>query len=963
MKTNFFSRYGLWILLFTAFSVPFVARGARKAVQSNRNDVSQWLPAEYPETQVYQRFREKFENEEFVLASWEGCTLDDPRLELLAQKLVPPEGQKPSYGPRRLFSTALTGARAAEEMTAPPLNLELTTAIERLRGSLIGHDQATTCLVLTLSPAGKEDLGRTIDAIYDTAQQECAIPQDEMYLGGPPVDNVAIDRAGEKSLVRLAGLSGLVGIIVSWLSLRSGRLIAMVFATGLYSVLAALAVVWITGTEVNAILLTMPSLVYVATTSGAIHLANYYRDTIREEGIAGGALRALMHARLPLTLAAITTAAGLMTLYTNELVPIRVFGLYSAIGVMISLLVLFLVLPSCLELWPLRSEAGTPEAPKPRSDDTPAARWWYGVGDWIIRHHVLSFLGCAAIFIGCGYGLTQVKQSVQLMRLFSQGARILEDYAWLEENVGELVPMEIMLEIDPDQSGLSFLERMELVNRVHRRVESLEHVGSALSAVTFAPPLPDPRDGRRLGPLGAIMGGYRSVRAAWESELEDHRQQFLDGDYVQQVDDQEFWRVTARVGALEDVDYGVFVYEIKREIEPILGVYHDRQRIRNALREADEASQIAGSRICVVGIGDPDEPGKPSDEALTLLDLLSANGAVVSYHDPNVPKINNVKAAKHIRGRQRRSVELNPGFLSAQDCLVVTTVGEKWLEGLAPDAPVVEALRTEIPSVEVLAAQDDVTASYVNVPGMDVTYTGLVPLVYKAQHHLLNNLVWGFIIDLVIVGVVMVIVVRDLAAGVILLASAVFPAVVIFGLMGWFGIVVDTGTVMTPAVALGVTVDDVVHFMLWFRRGHAAGLSRGESVMLAYRGCARAMYQSWGVIGLGLSVFAVSPFTPTQRFGQMMLTLLTAALVGNLVLLPALLAGPLGGLFGRRTRRQALKQKSQPANPDASPALGMPFSEERPNLPKPHVASAKKPEEIGIFGGSGQQSPTNAAKS
>ena len=67
--------------------------------------------------------------------------------------------------------------------------------------------------------------------------------------------------------------------------------------------------------------------------------------------------------------------------------------------------------------------------------------------------------------------------------------------------------------------------------------------------------------------------------------------------------------------------------------------------------------------------------------------------------------------------------------------------------------------------------------------------------------------------------------------------------------------------------------------------------------MAAYHHCGRAMYQSWGVIGLGLSVFALSPFTPTQRFGCMTIALLTATLLANLLLLPALLAGPLGYLI------------------------------------------------------------------
>jgi hypothetical protein len=82
------------------------------------------------------------------------------------------------------------------------------------------------------------------------------------------------------------------------------------------------------------------------------------------------------------------------------------------------------------------------------------------------------------------------------------------------------------------------------------------------------------------------------------------------------------------------------------------------------------------------------------------------------------------------------------------------------------------------------------------------------------------------------------------------------------------------------------------------------GLGRRDSIMLAYKGCARAMYQSWGVMGLGLSVFAFSPFTPTQRFGYLMVTLLTSALIGNLVVLPAVLASPIGALFGRRYQKR-----------------------------------------------------------
>jgi predicted RND superfamily exporter protein len=109
-------------------------------------------------------------------------------------------------------------------------------------------------------------------------------------------------------------------------------------------------------------------------------------------------------------------------------------------------------------------------------------------------------------------------------------------------------------------------------------------------------------------------------------------------------------------------------------------------------------------------------------------------------------------------------------------------------------------------------------------------------------------------------------------------------------------------------------VDDIIHFVLWFRRGIARGRSVEDAVLLAYDGCARAMYQSWGVIGLGLSAFALSSFVPTFRFGALMIALLTAGLAGNLIFLPALLSGPLGRWVAKSVRRQNAPSAKPPAS-------------------------------------------------
>jgi len=131
---NFYQRFSVPILAVLLFLLPLVVVGAIKAKGNNRNDVKGWLPPEYPETQTYRFFRQNFQGEEFILVSWEGCTMADARLELLATKLLPPPEEAARIERTLYFKTAQTGPRAVARMTAEPLNLDEGEAVRRLTG-------------------------------------------------------------------------------------------------------------------------------------------------------------------------------------------------------------------------------------------------------------------------------------------------------------------------------------------------------------------------------------------------------------------------------------------------------------------------------------------------------------------------------------------------------------------------------------------------------------------------------------------------------------------------------------------------------------------------------------------------------------------------------------------------------------------------------------------------------------
>ncbi len=359
---QFFSSNSFKIIMVVVFLLPVFGRGARKTLTSNDNRVEDWLPAEYDETQDLKWFKQRFENETFILISWDGCDLLDQRQELLAQKLLPPADVVQPGGGEPLFKKVETGQRLVKRLTEPPLSLTEDEALRRLRGLFVGPapekgsiDKTQTCAVITLTEVGKKDLRKTLNTVYTMCDKELGLPRHRVRMGGPPVDNVAISTEGEKTLMWLLGPAGLVGVSLAFWCLRSVRLTTMVFCAALYAAAVSLAIVYYTGGTMNAILLTMPAVVYVAGISGAIHFANYYRDSAVEGGIEGAPARAVKHAWLPCTLSAVTSAAGLISLYTSELLPIKLFGLYTAAGVLVTLFLLFLFLPAWMQLWPMKA--------------------------------------------------------------------------------------------------------------------------------------------------------------------------------------------------------------------------------------------------------------------------------------------------------------------------------------------------------------------------------------------------------------------------------------------------------------------------------------------------------------------------------------------------------------------------------------------------------------------------------
>ncbi len=385
-----------------------------------------------------------------------------------------------------------------------------------------------------------------------------------------------------------------------------------------------------------------------------------------------------------------------------------------------------------------------------------------------------------------------------------------------------------------------------------------------MSAVTFAVELP------------GEGGGFRKIaeRGGISRSLESHRDEFLRSDYlrVDPVDQAELWRLSLRLGALQDVDYGAFVGELKQTVEPVLSAYKYRAQILKAIQDARGADSVRKTRVYLAGVPFgrspsaptplPESPGEPASVAGEAKDpgqLKTEREAVETMLFAKILGRLLKNAGLDLQDWHDPRFELPndwPGVLGRQDLVVfVDPRGPYSLEDLQAHAPLLVDARDHLYSSGQPTAAERKEA-------VAAVYTGLVPVVYKAQRTLLESLIVSTIWAFGMIAVVMILVVRSIPAGLLSMLPNVFPVMVVFGLMGWSNVLVDIGSMMTASVAMGVAVDDTIHFLTWFRRGLDSGLKRRDAILRAYEHVGMAMTQTTAIGGLGLSIFAFSTFTP-----------------------------------------------------------------------------------------------------
>ena len=251
--------------------------------------------------------------------------------------------------------------------------------------------------------------------------------------------------------------------------------------------------------------------------------------------------------------------------------------------------------------------------------------------------------------------------------------------------------------------------------------------------------------------------------------------------------------------------------------------------------------------------------------------------------------------------------ELSERTLSLS-ALSVAAGSSRGVSGMLADGNRLWRISLRLQSDSPSAVRHTISGLTTSCKGLPITFTGIGPLLEFAQGQIFEGFWKSFASAFLLITVVMICALRSISAGLIAMIPNLTPIALVFGILGWLDRPIDIGIMMTASIALGLAVDGTFHFLFSYRD---CRISTG----CRYRAVRRAILQTGGPIissalicGTGLLALGLSPFRPTMRFGLLMFFLMTTALAGDLLLLPAFLA------LGSRRKRLLLRKSKPSAN-------------------------------------------------
>jgi uncharacterized protein len=770
-------------------------------------------------------------------------------------------------------------------------------------GNLVGADgQAVVILCYLAYGVNPKEVARRIKEVVGGE-----MPHAKVFWGGGPFVSSYIFATTQKDLKRLTPWAVLAIIVVMMLSFRDvwGTLVVLL-STGL-GIVIVLGAMQAMGVGFNLVLSSTPVVLFAIGSAYGLHVLAHYYDAL-EKDEATVALQKTLEDTGPVVLAAgLTTAASLFSFVAMDIVPVRIFGIFTALGIVVVLVLSLTLVPALIHLLHLR---------RPAPAQGPVARLSGRLAMASYRHRrVLSLVVATVGIVALSLAL-QVDSTVDMTTFFSDDSPPARSATFLQKHFGGSDYLQVNVQGDMNEPHV--LRRVRhTADQIAQlaNVAAVMHVGEAVAltnnAMTGQRRIPDTPAQLRL------LYSFLMTDPATNQLLTPQRQEALmhikvstDRSHAQEeLIDQIKEIVSKENGAyhiVSIVDPTSIHQQLRHTwLERIFFLAHHhgikmqrthQEAMRNTL--SSKPATVTGERIrnpllrylrsleCALDVRDlqsPD-PGPALSQALVALGHLATEEELLA-------------ATSRILQRDDDDDEVADLVFS-----LVTPLREMWALAQTEDfaRKVLGAGEVEIPNdARGQRFVDAVTMTLLdrNAPTLyqrgrkdpgalrhgTVTFavSGLPVMHQGLSRSVTRNQILSLAMALVMVWILMMVFFRSWSAGTLALSPTLLTIALIYGGMGLFGVHLDLGTSMLASIVVGAGVDYAVHLVSAWQ-----GDSMDDAVKRAAQTTGAAIWTNALMVAVGFSVLTLGEARPLQNVGGLTAAAMIVAATTTFICVP-----------------------------------------------------------------------------
>ncbi|GMR12149.1 MAG: hypothetical protein BMS9Abin29_0337 [Gemmatimonadota bacterium] len=801
---------------------------------------------------------------------------------------------------------------------------------DRFVGNLVSEDGTAAAIMLRFAGGAGDGMDRFNTALRvrdatDAVTSAEALPEEiELYYGGMPFLIYNMTLLVSENMTVLAPLMVVVLLLVLFVGIRAWGGVVYPLTVVLVSTIWTVGLMGFLGLRMDLLSGIMPVILIALGSADGIHfMKRFYERRGAGDSPPEATRTTYTEIGVPLVVTTLTTMVGFASLAISDFAVIRQFGLLTALG-------LFLALVVTLTLLPALASYGAGRAHLVRRLDGRALT--AGLSRFVYRRPGTILVGSGVVVAVGLLGVPRIVKDVDWTLCLQKGSAPFHAEMLLREKFGGSLPVQIV--VDGDLKDPATLSAMRAVERrldalpLASNSQSIAGVIAEMNEVMndrFTPP--DERAGvanlwllvedeEMMNQLVAMNDGQGLIQARlanWHTasvtEAVDSVSSFLEAlppklavlDPSALPEDQrqallavrrpEFSRKLSWDLAGREIEVGA------DRIEPIVAslfAWKPQENSFTTLREAvrqygtspesEVALSAAEARRLAVLVAQQWEAGDPPPpEALTR-----AVEGVVSGVDPWDAE--QLALSLDLLGREAMGSARVDTALAA-------------LERVAPAIRTDEILRRNVRGTlweasGPLWTVDAATAESIGISGgpgvlriveSRFARSGMASVLKQMEEELTPTQVESVLITLAVVAVLLGLIFHSWVGGILALAPLVVTILVNFGVMGFLEIGLDSFTAMVASIAIGLGIDYAIHFTHRLRRELATAAGDAEEALqrtLATSGV--AIIVNAASVGLGFLVLLAAGGQHIRRFGGLSsLTMFVAAAL-TLTLLPAL---------------------------------------------------------------------------